>query len=185
MKNIKYYILAYSMLIYLFLEKYITLLYLLFKVHFVDNNRYYDYVFCGDDKKQYEFNPDKKSPNTQITQFCRFGQKDAVFRVDICMTNKYILIYMYKLTDLLFKKNGYEDTLSRYIFSKRDYRGEKSGGTLEELATKNLQYYFEKKNERINATSVAKNKYVEDGTDAFYFVDAFQEVMFDAYFLKE
>ena len=26
---------------------------------------------------------------------------------------------------------------------------------------------------------------VEDGTDAFYFVDAFQEVMFDAYFLKE
>ena len=30
-----------------------------------------------------------------------------------------------------------------------------------------------------------KNKYVEDSTDAFYFVDAFQEVMFDAYFLKE
>lgn len=36
MKDVKYYILAYSMLIYLFLEKYITLLYLLFKVHFVD-----------------------------------------------------------------------------------------------------------------------------------------------------
>lgn len=146
MKNIKYYILAYSMLIYLFLEKYITLLYLLFKVHFVDNNKNYDYVLCGDGKKQYEFNPDKKSPNTQITQFCRFGQKDAVFRVDICMTNKYILIHMYKLADLLFKKNGYEDTLSRYIFSKRDYEGEKSGETLEELAAKNLQYYFEKKN---------------------------------------
>nr|DAK46170.1 MAG TPA: hypothetical protein [Caudoviricetes sp.] len=31
MKNIKYYILAYSMLIYLFLEKYLTLLYLLVK----------------------------------------------------------------------------------------------------------------------------------------------------------
>lgn len=59
---------------------------------------------------------------------------------------KYILIHMDKLADLLFKKNGYEDTLSRYIFSKRDYRGEKSGKTLEELAAKNLQYYFEKKN---------------------------------------
>lgn len=42
-----------------------------------------------------------------------------------------------------------------------------------------------KRNERINATSIVKNKYVEDGTDAFYFIDAFQEVMFDAYFLKE
>ena len=53
---------------------------------------------------------------------------------------------MYKIADLLFKKNGYEDTLSRYIFSKRDYRGEKSGETLDELTIKNLQYYFEKKN---------------------------------------
>lgn len=66
MKDVKYYILAYSMLIYLFLEKYMALLYLLCKIHFIDNN-----------------------------------------------------------------------------------------------------------------------KNVEDGTDAFYFVDAFQEVMFDAYFLKE
>lgn len=146
MKDVKYYILTYSMLIYLFLEKYITLLYLLFKVHFVDNNRYYDYVFCGDGKRQYEFNPDKKSSNTQITQFCRLYPKNALFRVDICMTDKYILIHMYKRADLLFKKNGYEDILSRYIFSKRDYRGEKSGETLEELAAKNLQYYFEKKN---------------------------------------
>lgn len=38
MKNIKYYILAYSMLIYLFLEKYITLLYLLFKIHLSYDN---------------------------------------------------------------------------------------------------------------------------------------------------
>ena len=146
MKNVKYYILAYSMLIYLFLEKYITLLYLLFKIRFVDNNKNYDCVFCGDGKKQYEFNPDKKSPNTQITQFCRFSTKDAVFRVDICMTDKYILIHLNKINDFLFKKNGYEDILSRYIFSKRDYRGEKSGETLDELTIKNLQYYFEKKN---------------------------------------
>ena len=48
-----------------------------------------------------------------------------------------------------------------------------------------LTLFLEKENERINATSIVKNKYVEDGTDAFYFVDAFQEVMFDAYFLKE
>ena len=146
MKNVKYYILAYSMLIYLFLEKYITLLYLLFKVHFVDNNKNYDYVLCGDRKRQYEFNWNKKIKSTQVTQFCRLYPKDALFRVDICMTDKYILIHLNKINDFLFKKNGYEDILSRYIFSKRDYRGEKSGETLEELATKNLQYYFEKKN---------------------------------------
>lgn len=60
-KNIKYYILAYSMLIYLFLEKYITLLYLLFKIRFVDKNKNIDYVFYGDGKRYCEFNPDKKS----------------------------------------------------------------------------------------------------------------------------
>ena len=142
----KYYILAYSMLIYEFLEKYITLLYLLIKIRFVDDNKYYDYVFYGDGKRQYEFNPDKKSPNTQITNFCRLHPKDVLFRVDICMTNKYILIHMNKMTDLSYKKFGYEDILSRYIFSKRDHRGEKSGETLDELTIKNFQYYFEKKN---------------------------------------
>lgn len=146
MKNVKYYILAYSMLIYLFLEKYITLLYLLFKIRFVDDNKNIDYVFYGDGKRYCEFNWNKKIKSTQVTQFCRLYPKDALFRVDICMTDKYILIHMYKINDLLFKKNGYEDILSRYIFSKRDYRGEKAGETLEELATKNLQYYFEKKN---------------------------------------
>lgn len=39
MKNIKYYILAYSMLIYLFLEKYMALLYLLCKIHCIDENK--------------------------------------------------------------------------------------------------------------------------------------------------
>ena len=48
-----------------------------------------------------------------------------------------------------------------------------------------LTLVLQKENERISATSIVKNKYVEDGTDVFYFVDAFQEVMFDAYFLKE
>jgi hypothetical protein len=142
----KYYILAYSMLIYEFLEKYITLLYLLIKIRFVDDNKYYDYVFYGDGKRQYEFNLDKKSPNTQITQFCRLYPKDALFRVDICMTDKYILIHLNKINDFLFKENGYEGILSRYIFSKRDHRGEKSGETLDELTIKNFQYYFEKKN---------------------------------------
>lgn len=37
----------------------------------------------------------------------------------------------------------------------------------------------------IDCLILDRNKYFEDGTDAFYFVDAFQEVMFDAYFLKE
>lgn len=143
MNRIKYYILAYGMLIYLFLKKYITLLYLLIKIRFVDKNKNYDYVFCGDDKKHYGLNQSKP---TQITRFCQFGPKDAMFRVDICMTNKYILIHMNKMIDISYRELGYEDTLSRYIFSKRDHRDEKIGDTLDELAKKNLQYYFEKKN---------------------------------------
>ncbi len=146
MKNIKYYILAYSMLTYLFLEKYITLLYLLFKVRFVDENKNTEFAVNESGKRYQKFNHYKELPNVQITQFCRLYPKDALFRVDICMTDKYILIHLNKINDFLFKKNGYEDILNRYIFSKRDYRGEKSGETLEELATKNLQYYFEKKN---------------------------------------
>ena len=42
MKNIKYYILAYSMLIYLFLEKYLTLIYLLVKTQFTDKTKNID-----------------------------------------------------------------------------------------------------------------------------------------------
>lgn len=146
MKNIRYYILAYSMLIYLFLEKYITLLYLLFKVRFVEENKNVEFAVNESGKRYQKFNHYKELPNVQVTQFCRLYPKDALFRVDICMTDKYILIHLNKINDFLFKKNGYEDILSRYIFSKRDYRGEKSGETLEELAAKNLQYYFEKKN---------------------------------------
>lgn len=146
MKNVEYYILAYSMLIYLFIEKYITLLYLLFKVHFVDENKNVEFAVNEYGKRYQKFNHYKELPNVQVTQFCRLYPKDAVFRVDICMTDKYILIHLNKINDFLFKNNGYEDILSRYIFSKRDYRGEKSGETLEELAVKNLQYYFEKKN---------------------------------------
>ena len=142
----KYYILAYSMLIYEFLEKYITLLYLLFKIRFVDDNKNVDFAVDESGKKYLKFNHYKWLPNVQITNFCRLYPKNVLFRVDICMTNKYILIHMNKMIDLSYKKFGYEDTLSRYIFSKRDYRGEKSGETLNELTIKNLQYYFEKKN---------------------------------------
>lgn len=134
------------MLIYEFLEKYITLLYLLFKIRFVDDNKNVDFAVDESGKKYLKFNHYKWLPNVQITNFCRLYPKNVLFRVDICMTNKYILIHMNKMIDLSYKKFGYEDTLSRYIFSKRDYRGEKSGETLNELTIKNLQYYFEKKN---------------------------------------
>ena len=48
-----------------------------------------------------------------------------------------------------------------------------------------LTLILEKEDNKIKATTIVKDKYVEDGTDSFYFVDAFQEKMFDAYFLKE
>lgn len=146
MDKTKEYVLAYITLIYLFIEKYITLLYLLIKIRFVDDNKDIDFAFDGFGKKYFKFNYYKKLPNAQITNFCRPYPKNVLFRIDICMTNKYILIHMNKMTDLFYKKFGYEDILSRYIFSKRDYRGEKSGETLDELVIKNLQYYFEKKN---------------------------------------
>lgn len=62
MKNVKYYILAYSMLIYLFLEKYITLLYLLFKVHYIDENKNVDYKYFDGGKRLFGFNHCKKIP---------------------------------------------------------------------------------------------------------------------------
>lgn len=48
-----------------------------------------------------------------------------------------------------------------------------------------LTLILEKEDNKIKATTVVKDKYIEDGTESFYFVDAFQEKMFDAYFLKE
>lgn len=52
MKNVKYYILAYSMLVYLFLEKYMALLYLLCKIHFIDNNKNVDYRYFDGGKRE-------------------------------------------------------------------------------------------------------------------------------------
>lgn len=48
-----------------------------------------------------------------------------------------------------------------------------------------LTLILKKDNEVIKATTVVKEKYLEDGTDSFYFVDTFQEIMFDDYFLKD
>lgn len=91
MKNIKYYILAYSMLTYLFIEKYITLLYLLFKVHFVDNNKNYDYVLCGDSKRQYEFNWNKKT--NYIVLIHAFINKDMENQISFNTYERYDEMY--------------------------------------------------------------------------------------------
>ena len=142
MKNIKYYILAYSMLIYLFLEKYITLLYLLFKIYYIDENKNVDYKYFDGGKRLFGFNHCKKIPSTQIVQFSQLGQQNTVFKVYICMTNTYILIHMNKLVDIGF---GFEDNLDRYIYAKRNIYEEKLGETLSKLISQNVQYYFTKK----------------------------------------
>lgn len=136
MKNVKYYILAYSMLIYLFLEKYIALLYLLCKIHFIDNNKNVDYRYFDGGKRFFGFEHYKKIPPTQIVQFCRLGQKNTLFKVYICMTNKYILIHMNKLVDIGF---DFEDNLDRYIMKRKEliseiYRLNK--------VTRKLNYYM-------------------------------------------
>ena len=53
MKNIKYYALAYSKLIYLLLEKYTTLIYLLVKAQFINKTKNIDIFYNVNDKMEY------------------------------------------------------------------------------------------------------------------------------------
>lgn len=146
MKNIKYYILAYSMLIYLFLEKYITLLYLLVKTQFTDKTKNIDIFYDVIEDMDCRLERRSFMPNSTVCEVYPLGDQKTLFKIIICTTHEYILIQLEKLCDVGIRKNGYNNILKRIIFSKRNLLDEKNGSNINNMVTQNINYYFEKKN---------------------------------------
>lgn len=146
MKNIKYYILAYSMLIYLFLEKYLTLLYLLAKAQFTDKTRNIDIFYDVIEDMDCRLERRSFMPNSTVCEVYPLGDQKTLFKIIICTTHEYILIQLEKLCDVGIRKNGYNNSLKRIIFSKRNLLDEKNGSNINNMVTQNINYYFEKKN---------------------------------------
>lgn len=146
MKNIKYYILAYSMLIYLFLEKCITLLYLLVKTQFTDKTKNIDIFYDVIEDMDCRLERRSFMPNSTVCEVYPLGDQKTLFKIIICTTYEYILIQLEKFCDVGTRKNGYNNSLKRIIFSKRNLLDEKNGSNINNMVTQNINYYFEKKN---------------------------------------
>lgn len=146
MKNIKYYILAYSMLIYLFLEKYLTLLYLLVKTQFTDKTKNIDIFYDVIEDMDCRLERRSFMPNSTVCEVYPLGDQKTLFKIIICTTHEYILIQLEKFCDVGTRRNGYNNSLKRIIFAKRDLLGEKNGPNINNMVTQNINYYFEKKN---------------------------------------
>lgn len=146
MKNIKYYILAYSMLIYLFLEKYITLLYLLVKAQFTDKTRNLDIFYDINEDMDCRLEHRSFMPNSTVREVYPLDDYKTLFKIVICTTHEYILIQLEKFCDVGIRKNGYNNSLKRIIFAKRNLLGEKNGPNINNMVTQNINYYFKKKN---------------------------------------
>ena len=146
MKNIKYYILAYSMLIYLFLEKYLTLLYLLVKTQFTDKTKNIDIFYDVIEDMDCRLERRSFMPNSSVCEVYPLGDQKTLFKIIICTTHEYILIQLEKFCDVGTIRNGYNNSLKRIIFAKRDLLGEKNGPNINNMVTQNINYYFEKKN---------------------------------------
>lgn len=146
MNDIKYYILAYAKLIQLFLEKYTTFIYLLLKAEFTHETKNIDIFY--DQIKDMDCRLERRSlmPNSVVHEIYSMGYQKALFNVAICTTNKYILIQLRKVTDVFRREYGYENGLKRIIFSERNLNKEKSGRTMYDMVSKNIEYYFKKKN---------------------------------------
>lgn len=158
MKNVKYYILAYSMLIYLFLEKYITLLYLLIKAQFTNETKNIDIFYDVIEDMDCRLERRSFMPNSVVHEIYPLGYQNTLFKIVICTTNKYILIQLEKFCDVGTRKNGYNNSLKKIIFAKRDLLGEKSGPNINNMVTQNINYYFEKKNSIVYEKNFNGNK---------------------------
>lgn len=146
MKDVKYYILAYSMLIYLFLKKYLTLLYLLAKAQFTDKTRNLDIFYDVNEGMDCHLERRSFMPNSTVCEVYPLGDQKTLFKIIICTTYEYILIQLEKFCDVGTRKNGYNNNLKRIIFSKRNLLDEKNGSNINNMVTQNINYYFEKKN---------------------------------------
>lgn len=83
MKNIKYYILAYSVLIYLFLEKYITLLYLLVKAQFTDKTRNLDIFYDINEDMDCRLERRSFMPNSTVYEVYPLDDYKTLFKIVI------------------------------------------------------------------------------------------------------
>lgn len=146
MKDVKYYILAYSMLIYLFLKKYVTLLYLLVKAQFTDKTRNLDIFHDINEDMHCRIERRHFMPNSTVCEIYPLDDYKTLFKIVICTTHEYILIQLEKFCDVGTRKNGYNNSLKRIIFAKRDLLGEKEGSNINNMVTQNVNYYFKKKN---------------------------------------
>lgn len=106
-------------------------------------------------------------------------------------SNCYLNFKTYLFADTFFnviqKHHDLEVRCEQVLWVPFDYLLYKNTITIKYTNQHNeqLTLILNKDNETIKATTVVKEKYPEDGTDSFYFVDTFQEVMFDDYFLKD
>lgn len=146
MKNIKYYVLAYSKLIYLFLEKYTILIYLLVKAQLINKTKNIDIFYDANDKMEYRLERHHWKPNSIVHEIYEMGHQKTLFDVAICMTNKYILIRLKNISDASKLERKYNDCLKKIIFSERNLLEEKIGCTMYDMVVKNINYYFKKKN---------------------------------------
>ena len=145
MQNIKYYVLAYSKLIYLFLEKYTTLIYLLVKAQFINKTKNIDIFYDANDKMEYRLERHHWNPNSVVHEIYEIHHQKTLFDVTICMTNKYILIQLKNVSDASRLERKYNDCLKKIIFSERNLLEEKIGCTMYDMVVKNINYYFKKK----------------------------------------
>lgn len=146
MDNIKYYILAYAKLMQLFLEKYLTLLYLLIKAQFTDKTRNLDIFYNVNEDIDCRLEHRSFMPNSTVHEIYPLDDYKTLFKIVICTTHEYILIQLEKFCDVGIRKNGYNNILKRIIFAKRDLLGEKNGPNINNMVTQNINYYFKKKN---------------------------------------
>ena len=146
MNNIKYYMLAYAKLIQLFLKKYVTLLYLLIKAQFTDKTRNLDIFYDINEDMDCRLEHRNFMPNSTVREIYPLDDYKTLFKIVICTTHEYILIQLEKFCDVGTRKNGYNNSLKRIIFAKRDILGEKNGPNINNMVTQNINYYFKKKN---------------------------------------
>nr|DAK46171.1 MAG TPA: hypothetical protein [Caudoviricetes sp.] len=85
-------------------------------------------------------------PNSTVCEVYPLGDQKTLFKIIICTTHEYILIQLEKFCDVGTRRNGYNNSLKRIIFAKRDLLGEKNGPNINNMVTQNINYYFEKKN---------------------------------------
>lgn len=141
--KIKEYFLAYIKLIYSFIEKYMVLLYLYFRIKLVARNQNIMASMSDNDSGlSYYLNTDNHPANTQLAGLIISDDKKVALEYKVAMTKKYILFKIKHFTN----NNGiYEETFMGSLFNKRIYKKELSGKSFSELFRKNYNMYIDEK----------------------------------------